>query len=108
MVGALAMGAASVPQAQALPPAQNAGGGSGVESWVTDLNTDQRLSRQPTLRWQAGATEADDGIVVDPTRRYQAMVGFGASMTDSSAYVLSQLPAARRKAIMADLFSPAE
>ena len=31
--------------------------------------------------------------MVDPTRRYQTMTGFGASMTDSSAYVLSRLPA---------------
>ena len=24
-----------------------------VDSWVTDLTTDQRLERQPVLRWQA-------------------------------------------------------
>ena len=69
------------------PPAWS----SGVDSWVTDLNTDQRLARQPSLRWQDGAG-AQDAIVVDPTRRYQTMTGFGASMTDSSAYVLSEAP----------------
>jgi glucosylceramidase len=35
------------------------------------------------------------------------MTGFGASMTDSSAYVLSKLPAATRDKTVADLFSPA-
>ena len=46
--------------------------------------------------------------MVDPTRRYQRMTGFGASMTDSSAYVLSSLPATARKSIMTDLFSTTE
>jgi O-glycosyl hydrolase len=75
-----------------------------VDSWVTDLNTAQRLERQPALRWQHGGGDAD-AIRVDPTRRYQTMTGFGASMTDSSAYVLSGLPAKTRTSIMTDLFS---
>lgn len=90
------------------PPADAAPGrgwGAGVDSWVTDLSTDQRLERQPTLRWQRGSGD-DEAIRVDPTRRYQTMTGFGASMTDSSAYALSQLPAKTRRSIMTDLFSP--
>jgi O-glycosyl hydrolase len=80
------------------------GWSAGVDSWITDLNTDQRLAPQPTLRWQAGAG-GTDAIRIDSTRRYQTMTGFGASMTDSSAYVLSALPAKTRRAIMTDLFS---
>jgi glucosylceramidase len=80
---------------------------SGVDSWVTDLNTDQRLERQSRLLWERGAVD-DDTIVIDPARRYQTMTGFGASMTDSSAYVLSRLPAKARKSIMTDLFSTRE
>jgi glucosylceramidase len=60
------------------------GWSAGVDSWITDLNTDQRLAPQPTLRWQAGAG-GTDAIRIDSTRRYQTMTGFGASMTDSSA-----------------------
>ena len=82
-----------------------AGWSVGVESWVTDLHTDERLARQPDRPWQPGAAGGDDAIVIDPTKRYQTMVGFGASMTDSSAYLLSQLPAGRRKSIMTELFS---
>jgi len=59
----------------------------GVDSWVTDLATSQRLDPAPRIRWRGGAGEPGATIVVDPTRRYQKMVGFGASMTDSSAYV---------------------
>lgn len=88
-------------------PAEAAPGGgwsAGVDSWVTDLTTDQRLESQPALRWQRGAGDAET-IRIDPTRRYQTMTGFGASMTDSSAYVLSQLPARTRRSVMTDLFS---
>ena len=83
------------------------GWSTGVDSWVTDLTTDQRLARRPFLRWQDGAG-AQDAIVVDPTRRYQTMTGFGASMTDSSAYVLSKLPAKARRSIMTELFSTSD
>ena len=44
-------------------------------------------------------------ISVDPTRRYQVMDGFGASITDSSAYVLSRLDGKTRAAAMRRLFS---
>jgi O-glycosyl hydrolase len=79
----------------------------GVESWVTDLNTDQRLTPQPVQGWEPGAGPAGSTVVVDPTRSYQTMTGFGASMTDSSAWLLSnKLTDAARRQAMTDLFSP--
>ena len=45
-------------------------------------------------------------LTVDPTRRYQRMDGFGASITDSSAAVLSGLEPARREAALRSLFDP--
>ncbi|GAA3692207.1 hypothetical protein GCM10022204_04450 [Microlunatus aurantiacus] len=96
----LALGVVPAPAVAAPTP----GWSTGVDSWVTDLNTDQRLARQSRLRWERGSV-GDDAIRIDPTRRYQTMTGFGASMTDSSAYALSQLPARTRRATMTDLFS---
>jgi O-glycosyl hydrolase len=78
-----------------------------VRSWVTDLASGQRLAAQAPQWWRPGPAPAGTTVVVDPTRRYQTMTGFGASMTDSAAYVLSTLPAATRDKAMADLFSPA-
>jgi len=80
--------------------------GAPVRSWVTNLASGQRLAAQTPQRWLPGPAPAGPTVVVDPTRRYQTMTGFGASMTDSSAYVLDQLPAATRDKTMADLFSP--
>jgi O-glycosyl hydrolase len=86
--------------------ASDAGHGAQVRSWVTDLASGQQLAAQDPQQWLAGPAPAGTTIVVDPTRRYQTMTGFGASMTDSSAYVLNNLPAATRDKTMADLFSP--
>src|SRR5215468_10280886 len=81
--------------------------GAQVRSWVTDLASGQRLAAQAPQRWLPGPAPAGPAVAVDPARRYQTMTGFGASMTDSSAYVLSKLPVATRNKTMADLFSPA-
>ena len=81
-------------------------GGRGVESWVTNLNTAQRLAPQPIQGWESGAGPAGSTVVVDPTRRYQTMIGFGASMTDTSAWVLTnKLSEAARRQTMTELFS---
>ncbi len=109
--------AATVPAAAApdpstpAPPASepaSAGWSRSVESWVTDLSSDERLAAQPRIAWRTGADVGAGTIVVDPSRRYQTMTGFGASMTDSSAYVLSKLPAKARKKAMRELFSPTD
>ena len=45
-------------------------------------------------------------ITVDPAQSFQTMDGFGASITDSSAALLYQLPAAQRNQVMTSLFGP--
>ncbi len=45
-------------------------------------------------------------ISVDPSRRYQTMEGFGASITDSSAHVLSRLDRRARNAAMREPVPP--
>jgi len=85
----IAAPALAAPSDAGVAMAQGGGGNPvvhGVESWVTDLNTAQRLTPQPVQGWQSGAGPAGSTVVVDPTRRYQTMTGFGASMTDTSAW----------------------
>ena len=49
---------------------------------------------------------ASDEIRVDPKTRFQTMVGFGAAMTDASAYILkNRLDDKHRRAVMSALFS---
>jgi len=110
-IGVLSVAAPALAAPSGASVASQGGNGNpavrGVESWVTDLNTAQRLAPQPVQAWKSGAGPAGSTVVVDPTRRYQTMTGFGASMTDTSAWVLTdKLNEATRRQTMTDLFSP--
>ncbi len=52
---------------------------------------------------QAGQSGA---IRLDPQQRFQEMIGFGGALTESSAWVLAQLPAAKRTEILRRYFDP--
>jgi len=80
-----------------------AGAASRADVWLTTADETRRLSRQPGLA-AAGATVGDEAVAIDPSQQFQRMHGFGAAMTDASAELLSKLPTARRRAIMAELF----
>lgn len=59
-----------------------------VNVWLTTNTQTAKLQPQTAVTFGASAT-ATNPIVVDQTRTYQEIEGFGASMTDSSAYLLS-------------------
>jgi glucosylceramidase len=72
--------------------------------WITTPDGAMKLSDRGAVPFQRGGSDALT-ISVDPSRRYQAMDGFGASITDSSASVLYRLSRANRAAAMRSLFS---
>jgi glucosylceramidase len=71
--------------------------------WVTTPDGALRMSDQGSVAFHPGGSSALT-VTVDPTRAYQRMDGFGASITDSSASVLYRLDRRTRDATMADLF----
>jgi glucosylceramidase len=76
-----------------------------VNVWVTDRTGTKRLAPQPAVRFVAGSgNSALQTITVVDSIRYQQIEGFGASMTDASAWVLSGLSAARQSEILTALF----
>jgi glucosylceramidase len=85
-------------------PAAAAAGPPSARVWVTTPDGAMKLSDRGAVDFRPGGSDALT-ISVDPTRRYQAMDGFGASITDSSAYVLSRLDGKTRAAAMRRLFS---
>jgi glucosylceramidase len=74
--------------------------------WLTTADQTQKLAPKE-LRKAAGPAAGDEAVTIDTTRHFQKIHGFGAAMTDASAQVLSALPEAKRKAIMAELFGRA-
>jgi glucosylceramidase len=67
---------------------------------------DQRHATMPALEWKSAKHVAADAIQLDTSAAKQQILGFGAAITESSAYVLSRLSEAERGPIMRDLFAP--
>ena len=77
-----------------------------VDVWLTDLSGNARLSQQPGLSFAPNSGSNPITITVDENTRFQQMEGFGASFTDSSAWlVYNRLNATQRNALMTKLFS---
>jgi glucosylceramidase len=75
-----------------------------VQAWVTTADQSRLLARGPDAKFGAGASRANR-IDVEPKRQYQEIVGFGASVTDSSAWLIqTKLSAAQRAALLQELF----
>ena len=81
-------------------------GGPPVRMWSTFGN--QRHVQAEAPGWKASAQPEAEAIVVDAGATKQEILGFGAAMTDSSCYVLSQMKDEERQAVMHDLFAPGE
>jgi glucosylceramidase len=75
--------------------------------WLTNPSTGTYLAKQAPVTWKTGSPPSGSStITVDTTRKYQQMTGFGASFTDSSAWLVgTKLTTKERSALMRDLFS---
>jgi len=71
--------------------------------WLTTADGKQKLAEQAALPPQAAPT-AGTIIHIDPSKRYQRIVGFGASITDASADLIQGLPVEKREALLQELF----
>jgi glucosylceramidase len=80
--------------------------GPAARLWLSTQDRRLRLARQPDVEFSAtGATPAD--VVVDIHKTYQTIVGFGAALTDSSAWLLQhRLNEPQRRALLRELFGP--
>ena len=78
-----------------------------AQVWLTTGDRAHLLERQPDLPLAAGVPTGVATIDVDETTRYQEMVGFGAAITDASAWLITnRLTPERREALLQDLFGP--
>jgi glucosylceramidase len=78
-----------------------------VDVWITSGDRTSLLSQKVDALFDPGAGEGGVRIDVRPDHTYQTIDGFGAAMTDSSAWVLTHLLNTRqRRTLMRTLFSP--
>src|SRR5690242_20181032 len=73
--------------------------------WITTPDGSLKMSDQGSVAFGSTAPTVPT-VVVDGSRTFQTMTGFGGSITDSSAVVLYRMSPAARDATMRDLFDP--
>ncbi len=87
----------------ALPSFATANAGP-VKVWRT--SAEERWQTLEALAWEPFRGTSPVSIRLIPARKYQQVLGFGAALTDASCYLLEQLDAGKRKAILEDCFGP--
>lgn len=76
-----------------------------VRVWLTTADQKSLLAPQPPVAFAAHAPAGVASIWIAENSQWQTVEGFGASMTDSAAYLLHQkVPAAALPAVMDSLF----
>src|SRR5688572_2810027 len=78
-----------------------------VDVWITSGDKSQLLRQNADVVFQSGTGSGGTVVQVVPTTTYQTMSGFGAAMTDSSAWLMqNRMSAGQRDNLMRQLFSP--
>jgi glucosylceramidase len=104
----VAMALAVPVTAAAAPAGARADGSTAVQVWTTTTSSSgtlaQQLARESDVTF-GPQTAQTPRVAVNPGVSYQQIQGFGAALTDSSAYLIYHSP--QRTQIMDDLFGPA-
>ncbi|HEX9200725.1 MAG TPA: glycoside hydrolase family 30 protein [Acidobacteriaceae bacterium] len=77
---------------------------SKLRAWVT--SDSRRFQQAPCAQWNTEADIRDNAIHLLPEQRYQDILGFGAAFTDASCWLIMQMPAPQRTALLQELFGP--
>lgn len=76
-----------------------------VAVWITTADHSTALAPAAPARFTADDGAGKSRIAIDGTRQFQEIVGFGASLTDSSAWLIQhKLDAQQRDALLRELF----
>jgi glucosylceramidase len=67
-----------------------------------------RYDQAPTITWRAERPTDENIIDINPAKRFQEILGFGAAFTDASCYMFNQLPSPAREQLFHELFHPTQ
>src|SRR5690349_5295464 len=91
------------PQTSSAAPANR----NSVSVWLTTADLQKHLDQQSDVSLSPGNATGVITITVDQSKAYQQMVGFGASLTDGSAWLIShKMSQGQRNDLMIKLFDP--
>lgn len=82
--------------------------GTTINVWLTTSDGRNQLTAQPDLTFTSDSQNADAStITVNERQQFQQMVGFGAAVTDSSAWLMyTRMSTGQRNNLMKRLFDP--
>ena len=81
--------------------------GADISVWVT--SGEERFATAAPMKWQpASQTSGGDRIALDPSKKFQEILGFGGAFTDASCYMFNQLAPSAREQLFHQLFHPSE
>jgi len=91
--------------------AQNSAGANtsatgSISVWVTDES--QKVAPGAPLKWRPASASAESAILLDPQKKFQEILGFGAAFTDAACYTLNRLDPAAREKLFHQLFHSSE
>jgi glucosylceramidase len=67
-----------------------------------------RYAAAPSARWSTSARTVENAIELNPSIKFQEILGFGAAFTDAACYTFSRLSAPAREELFHELFHPSE
>ncbi|CAN5901449.1 glucosylceramidase [soil metagenome] len=80
----------------------------GISFWTTTADHSSLLLKQTTAAGFAATSSVLPMLTVDSTQTFQTIDGFGYTLTQGSADVISQLVSSQRTALLTELFGSAE
>jgi glucosylceramidase len=105
--GAAALATVGGLRAESWSNRSEAATGNAISVWVTDDT--QHLAQGQPLAWQSATNSATpDAVILNPDKKFQDILGFGAAFTDAACYTLNRLPASARGELFRRFFHPSE
>jgi len=106
-IGAAALASAGIVSTEAHMSSASKIKGTAISIWVTDDG--QHLKSGPALSWQpVNSQSTQDVITLNPDKKFQDILGFGAAFTDAACYTLNRLTPAARAELFHQIFGPSE
>jgi len=111
-ISALGLAAAIVPDvvrpaAAATTTPSKSNSSPQISIWVT--SSDERFAVAPQATWQpAPWAPASKHLQLNPSVKFQEILGFGGAFTDATCYMFNQLTPSAREQLFHELFHPSE
>ena len=86
---------------------ETSNGSSEISIWVTA--GEERFAAAPRTTWHpALGTPGTDQLRLNPSMKFQQILGFGGAFTDAACYTFNQLSPSAREQLFHELFHPSE